>query len=67
MPLRAGARVRVRTWRGRAPGVERARLMFLNYPNNPTGAVAPDGVFGRRSSSRAGTTCSWYTTTPIRR
>jgi LL-diaminopimelate aminotransferase len=26
---------------------ERARLMFLNYPNNPTGAVAPDGVFER--------------------
>jgi LL-diaminopimelate aminotransferase len=26
---------------------ERARLMFLNYPNNPTGAVAPGGVFER--------------------
>jgi LL-diaminopimelate aminotransferase len=25
----------------------RARLMFLNYPNNPTGAIAPDGVFER--------------------
>ncbi len=24
---------------------ERARLMFLNYPNNPTGAIAPDGLF----------------------
>jgi LL-diaminopimelate aminotransferase len=24
----------------------RARLMFLNYPNNPTGAVVPDGLFG---------------------
>ena len=24
---------------------ERARLMFLNYPNNPTGAVAPAGLF----------------------
>jgi LL-diaminopimelate aminotransferase len=23
----------------------RARLMFLNYPNNPTGAVAPPGFF----------------------
>jgi LL-diaminopimelate aminotransferase len=23
----------------------RARLMFLNYPNNPTGAVVPDGYF----------------------
>src|SRR3954447_13441908 len=22
-----------------------ARLMFLNYPNNPTGAVAPEGFF----------------------
>jgi LL-diaminopimelate aminotransferase len=26
---------------------ERARLMFLNYPNNPTGAVVPDGLFER--------------------
>ena len=24
-----------------------ARLMFLNYPNNPTGAVVPDGFFER--------------------
>jgi LL-diaminopimelate aminotransferase len=24
---------------------ERARLLFLNYPNNPTGAVVPDGFF----------------------
>src|SRR3954451_25058026 len=23
----------------------RARLMYLNYPNNPTGAIAPDGLF----------------------
>jgi LL-diaminopimelate aminotransferase len=23
----------------------RARLMFLNYPNNPTGAVVPEGLF----------------------
>jgi LL-diaminopimelate aminotransferase len=26
---------------------DRARLMFLNYPNNPTGAVAPEGLFER--------------------
>jgi LL-diaminopimelate aminotransferase len=26
---------------------ERARLMFLNYPNNPTGAILPDGLFER--------------------
>ena len=25
----------------------RARLMFLNYPNNPTGAIAPPGLFER--------------------
>jgi LL-diaminopimelate aminotransferase len=24
-----------------------ARLLFLNYPNNPTGAVVPDGLFER--------------------
>jgi LL-diaminopimelate aminotransferase len=29
------------------PDRERARLMFLNYPNNPTGAVVPDGLFER--------------------
>jgi LL-diaminopimelate aminotransferase len=28
-----------------APDLERARLMYLNYPNNPTGAVVPDGFF----------------------
>ncbi|MGI9185841.1 MAG: LL-diaminopimelate aminotransferase [Solirubrobacteraceae bacterium] len=25
--------------------LERARLMFTNYPNNPTGAIVPEGVF----------------------
>ena len=24
---------------------ERARLLFLNYPNNPSGAIVPDGFF----------------------
>ena len=28
-----------------ASDLERARLMYLNYPNNPTGAVVPDGFF----------------------
>jgi LL-diaminopimelate aminotransferase len=39
--------------RGFAPNLEaipgdalsRARLMFLNYPNNPTGAIVPEGLF----------------------
>jgi LL-diaminopimelate aminotransferase len=26
---------------------ERARLLYLNYPNNPTGAVVPPGLFER--------------------
>jgi LL-diaminopimelate aminotransferase len=31
-----------------APDVlERARLLYINYPNNPTGAVVPDGLFER--------------------
>jgi LL-diaminopimelate aminotransferase len=30
-----------------AEACERARLLYLNYPNNPTGAVAPDGLFER--------------------
>jgi LL-diaminopimelate aminotransferase len=25
--------------------LERARLMFINYPNNPTGAILPEGIF----------------------
>ena len=25
----------------------RARVMYLNYPNNPTGAIVPDGLFER--------------------
>jgi LL-diaminopimelate aminotransferase len=27
--------------------LEAARLMFINFPNNPTGAVVPDGFFER--------------------
>ena len=30
-----------------ADALGRARLLFLNYPNNPTGAIAPDGLFER--------------------
>ncbi len=26
---------------------KRAKLLFVNYPNNPTGAVAPEGLFER--------------------
>jgi LL-diaminopimelate aminotransferase len=28
----------------------RAKLMFLNYPNNPTGAVVPDGLFAEAAA-----------------
>ena len=28
-----------------AEDAQRARLMYLNYPNNPTGAIVPDGLF----------------------
>jgi LL-diaminopimelate aminotransferase len=27
--------------------LQRAKLMFINYPNNPTGATVPDGLFER--------------------
>jgi LL-diaminopimelate aminotransferase len=30
-----------------AETLSRARLMFLNYPNNPTGAIVPEGLFER--------------------
>jgi LL-diaminopimelate aminotransferase len=33
--------------RDAAETLDRARLLFVNYPNNPTGAVAPDGFFDR--------------------
>src|SRR3954447_588451 len=29
---------------------ERARLMYLNYPNNPTGAIVPDGLLERAAA-----------------
>jgi LL-diaminopimelate aminotransferase len=55
-PLLAGGRpvlIPLRPDRGFAPELsaisgeerERARLMFINYPNNPTGAIVPDGLF----------------------
>jgi LL-diaminopimelate aminotransferase len=28
-----------------ADDLKRARLMFINYPNNPTGAIVPEGFF----------------------
>jgi LL-diaminopimelate aminotransferase len=30
-----------------ADDLRRAKLMFFNYPNNPTGAIVPDGFFER--------------------
>ena len=30
-----------------AEKLDTARLMFINYPNNPTGAIAPEGFFER--------------------
>ena len=47
MPLRARARLRAGPRRDRRGRRARAKLMFLNYPNNPTGAVVPDGFFER--------------------
>jgi len=29
-----------------ASSLARARLLFFNYPNNPTGAIVPEGLFG---------------------
>ena len=57
-PLLAGAEAKLMPLlpeRGFAPDLdavdayaaERARLMYLNYPNNPTGAVLPNGLFER--------------------
>jgi LL-diaminopimelate aminotransferase len=57
-PLLAGGEpvlVPLQPERGFAPDLDaipaadagRARLLYLNYPNNPTGAVVPDGLFER--------------------
>jgi LL-diaminopimelate aminotransferase len=57
-PLLAGAEaalIPLRPENGFAPDFDaiapdaltRARLMFINYPNNPTGAVVSEGVFDR--------------------
>jgi len=57
-PLLVGAevdRIGLRPELGFAPDLDavpaeaarRARLMYLNYPNNPTGAVVPGGLFER--------------------
>ncbi len=40
-----------------------ARLLFLNYPNNPTGAVVPDGFFERVVELRPRSTRSSSSTT----
>ena len=48
MPLLPGARLRARPRRDRRRRGASARgCMYLNYPNNPTGAVVPDGLFER--------------------
>jgi LL-diaminopimelate aminotransferase len=31
----------------RPQALDRARIMYINYPNNPTGAIVPDGLFER--------------------
>ena len=57
-PLLAGAEpvlMPLEPQRGFAPDLDaiggdvanRARLMYLNYPNNPTGAILPEGLFER--------------------
>ena len=57
-PLLAGAEAELMPLlpeRGFAPDLDaispdvaaKARLMYLNYPNNPTGAVVPEGLFQR--------------------
>jgi LL-diaminopimelate aminotransferase len=57
-PLLAGAEpvlMPLHPARGFAPDLDaiprdalaRARLLYLNYPNNPTGAIVPDGLFER--------------------
>jgi len=47
MPLEPGLGFRPDLGAIPADVYARARLMFLNYPNNPTGAIVPEGFFER--------------------
>ena len=47
MPLRAELEFAPDLEAMDAGTLAKARLMFINYPNNPTGAVLPDGLFER--------------------
>ena len=47
LPLRPSSASPPTSRRSRAEHLRRARLIFLNYPNNPTGAVVPEGLFER--------------------
>jgi len=47
MPLRAELEFAPDLEAMDAGTLAKARLMFINYPNNPTGAVVPDGLFER--------------------
>jgi LL-diaminopimelate aminotransferase len=37
-----------------APKLVRSKLLYINYPNNPTGAVVPDGLFEKTVELAAG-------------
>ena len=45
---------------------KKAKLMFLNYPNNPTGAIATLDFYGTPSASPRNTTSRYAATLPIR-
>ena len=51
------------TWRPSRRARARAKMIFVSYPNNPTGAVVEDDFFDRWSTSRSHDS-SWSTTTP---
>lgn len=46
-PLRAEEGFRLELWRVPSPVLDRTRLVFVNYPNNPTAAVADPEYLGR--------------------
>ena len=59
LPLRAGARLPARP-RGDRPltSCARAKMLFVSYPNNPTGAVVEDDFFARLVRLRQAPTTS---------
>ncbi len=48
-----------------AESLKKGKLMFLNYPNNPTGAAAIKSFLKKQSRLPGSMTCVWYMILPM--